>query len=219
MIGTIVSGGFLLFRVLHFRDTTNVLCVFLLALALFWNDISYRVKKIPTRHAVTSVDFPTLEGMKFSNDFVRRLIRYSESDQVYYKDFERLAQTIKNIQILDPNRPLLTLTEDGYLAAVLFSNNAHAITVWWRWWQNRYPDYWDSLRSYIEEYRPLIEIKVKPWGWERYDWSDNQMQARIDLGFSNYKVLIETDYSDSGAAQILAHPKFYRKYMQTFSSN
>ena len=82
-----------------------------------------------------------------------------------------------------------------------------------------YPDYWDSTRRFIKTYRPLIEIKIKPWGWDGYNWTDPQLPSRIDLGFSDYKILIETDYSDSGRAQILAPPELYRKYQETYGQD
>jgi hypothetical protein len=78
-----------------------------------------------------------------------------------------------------------------------------------------YPDHWDSVREFIKIHRPLIEIKTKAWGWDP-DWTNSELPARIDLGFSDYKVLIETDYSDSGRSQILAPPKFYAEFQKAF---
>jgi len=215
MIGVTVCSWFLLFRTIGFGKVFNLLCVGTLIILLFGNDMYYRFNAGINKYPVAAVDFPTLEGMKFSNKFVKELIRYSGEDKQYYKNLADLGATLKKVQILDPNRSLLTITEDAYLPAVFSSKNPHTITVWWRWMHKMYPDHRGAVREFIKIYRPLIEIKTKPWGWEP-DWTNSKLPARIDLGFSDYKVLIETDYSDSGRSQILAPPKFYAKFQKAF---
>ena len=216
MIGASVGGAYLLLRNFSVRPLICYAIILFLAVALFGRDIDYRVRAGIDRYPVAQADFPTLEGMQFSNKYVRNSIRYSGTDEQYFANLKALGTTLNNIQVIDPTISLLTITEDAYLGAVFASNNPHQITVWWRWLHRMYPDHLNSVRDYIKKHRPLIEIKIKRWGWDEYSWVDPQSPQRVNLGFSDYEILISTDYSDSGASQILAPPTFIALYRKHF---
>ncbi len=217
MFGVIITAMYFTLRSFHisFRYSSTVIVV--LTALFFYRDIDYRLSYALTRFPTTYIEFPTLEGMRFSNNFVKTIIRYSGDENTYYSDLRRLGQLLYNVRELDPNRSLLTITGDAYLTAVLNNQNAHTITLWDRPWMSRmYPEYWSAIRSFIRLHRPLIEIKTKRWGFDGYDWTDEKLPARIDLGFSDYELMIQSDYSDSGTVQILAPPEFLITYQEIF---
>ncbi len=216
MIGALMGGTYMALRNLSIPPFACYAIIVSLAILLFARDIDYRVRAGLDKYSIAQVDFPTLEGMHFSNKFVRNSIRYSGTDEEYFSNLKTLGRALNNIQAISPQISLLTITEDAYLGAVFASDNPHKATVWWRWIHRMYPDHRKSLRNYIKENRPLIEIKIKRWGWDEYSWVDPQSPQRVDLGFADYEVLISTDYSDSGASQILAPPTFIALYRKHF---
>ena len=205
-------------RYLSIRPFACYAIILFLTIVLFARDIDYRIRAGLDKYSIAQVDFPTLEGMHFSNNFVQSSIRYSGTDEEYFSNLRTLGRALNNIQAISPQISLLTITEDAYLGAVFASDNPHKATVWWRWIHRMYPDHRKSLRDYIKENQPLIEIKIKRWGWDEYSWVDPQSPQRVDLGFADYEVLISTDYSDSGASQILAPPEFISLYRKRFSA-
>ena len=217
MIGTLAGSVYLLLRNFSIRPFACYAIILFLAIVLFARDIDYRIRAGLDKYPVAQVEFPTLQGMQFSNKFVRNIIRYSGTDEEYFANLRTLDKVLNNIQVISPEISLLTITEDAYLGAVFASNNPHKATVWWRWLHRMYPDHRKSVRDYIKENRPLIEIKIKRWGWDEYSWADPQSPQRVDLGFSDYEILISTDYSDSGDSQILAPPEFIARYQKRFS--
>jgi len=75
-----------------------------------------------------------------------------------------------------------------------------------------YPNHPSQVKDFIATNRPLIEVKKKRWGWEPVSWADPKSPQRVSLGFSDYVLLFETDYSDSGISQILVPPEFFTQY-------
>ncbi len=218
MIGAFIGGTYLALRNFSIRPFACYAIILFLTIVLFARDIDYRIRAGLDKYPVAQVEFPTLQGMQFSNKFVQSSIRYSGTDEEYFSNLRTLGKTLNNIQAISPEISLLTITEDAYLGAVFASNNPHKATVWWRWIHRMYPDHRKSVRDYIKENRPLIEIKIKRWGWDEYSWVDPKSPQRTDLGFSDYEILISTDYSDSGASQILAPPDFLAEYQKNFGT-
>ena len=199
------------------RDEASTVDVMLHALEVLKaqdSQFSWLLLLQPTSPLRTSVhiEFPTLEGMAFSNKFVTRSIRYSGTETEYFSNLERFGQFLRKLDSLEENITLLTMTEDAFLPTVFRSQNAHPITVWWHWIHKSYPNHQTRVKEFIATNRPLIEVKKDRWGWEPASWADPQSPQRISLGFSDYVLLFESDYSDSGISQILAPPEFFSEY-------
>lgn len=186
--------------------------------SLFGYDVLYRTNSGTKIYPKFQIEFPTLEHMAFSNRFVARSIRYSGPETEYFLNLERFGTFLTLLRSLNKDIALLTITEDAFLPAVFNSKNAHQVTVWWRWAHKMYPDHHKRVKDFIATNRPLIEIKIKRWGWEPVSWADPKSPQRVRLGFSDYVPIFETDYSDSGTAQILAPPTFLAEYEKYFGA-
>jgi len=217
MFGTVIAGGYLALKAAKWRNVA-IYPLLLVLLGLFIApDIQYRFATVSNKFPSHSiVDFPTLEGMRYSKNFVKGVIRFSGSDTAYYQELADLGRFVKNVRTIDPQLSLITITEDAYLPTVFAPRNPHPVTVWWKEVWQMYPDHAVSLKRFIREAQPLIEIKTKPWGWDAHNWADSNNPARERLGFSHYEVLFESRYSDSGTAQILASPELTRVYHKLF---
>ena len=77
---------------------------------------------------------------------------------------------------------------------------------------------YQKFKKFVKMHRPLIEIKIKPWGWDKFDWANKDSAIRARLGLAHYDVLVQTKYSDSGTAQILAPPSFLAEYQKNFGT-
>lgn len=211
MFATVIVGAFLSLpdAASSFRRS---LLVVGFAAALFGYDVVYRIKVGISTYPKFQIEFPALEGMAFSNRFVTRSIRYSGTESEYFSNLERFGTFLRKLRTLDSEITLLTVTEDAFLPGLFRSSNAHSITVWWRWAHAMYPNHPSQVKDFIATNRPLIEVKKKRWGWEPVSWADPKSPQRVSLGFSDYVLLFETDYSDSGISQILVPPEFFTQY-------
>ena len=211
MFATVIIAAFFLVpkRALDYQRS---LLVFVFVVALFGRDVVDRINTGTEIYPKFHIEFPTLEGMAFSNKFVTRSIRYSGTETEYFSNLERFGQFLRKLDSLEDNITLLTITEDAFLPTVFRSQNAHPITVWWHWIHKSYPNHQTRVKEFIAKNRPLIEVKRDRWGWEPASWADPQSPQRVSLGFSDYVLLFESDYSDSGISQILALPEFFSEY-------
>jgi hypothetical protein len=166
---------------------------------------------------VSVIEFPTLEGMWVSNQYASKN-NFSGSTEEYVRELGKLGRVLNNVRSLDPERPLITLTDDLYLPTVLKENNPGPVTVQWDLLHKLYPNHKMELKLFIESHQPLIEIKPKPWGWGKFGWGGGGLEIRARLGIKDYGMLIQTEYSDSGVAQILAPLDFLTEYEKTFGA-
>ena len=182
MFATVVGAVFLALQSTQLQFGRPLLIAGLVA-ALFGYDVLYRIKSGIKTYPKFQIEVPTLEGMHFSNRFVKRSIRYSGTEAEYFSNLKHLGRFLTDIQTLDPHIPLLSFTEDAFLPAVFQSKNAHPITVWWEWANKLYPHHQGKIKEFVEAHRPLIEIKTKQWGWQAISWADPNAPQRVDLGF------------------------------------
>jgi hypothetical protein len=218
MFATVIVAAFLSVKKVSPHVYRLPLIAGFLAL-LFGYDVLYRVESGIKIYPKFQIEFPTLEGMRFSNQFVERSIRYPGTEAQYFANLGQFGQFLAKLRTLDRDITLLSITEDAFLPTLFPSNNPHKITVWWHWAHKMYPDHRNRVREFIAIQRPLIEIKTKRWGWESVPWVDPESPQRADLGFSDYEPIFETDYSDSGISQILAPPEFIARFKADVEHN
>ena len=217
MIIVVTAGAFHTASFLRIRPTLTILVALIAIGSLFGQEIYSRSKPAFMISPISQIQIPTLEGMWASNQYSRKN-NFSGSSQEYIRELDNLGRVLKNIRSLDSDRPLVTLTGDPYLPSVLKESNPGPVTVWWRWVRNLYPDHERGFKKFVKMHRPLIEIKIKPWGWDKFDWASKDSAIRARFGFAHYDVLFQTKYSDSGTAQILAPPSFLAEYQKNFGT-
>ena len=79
------------------------------------NDIDSRIRASTDKCPVAQVEVPTLEGMQFSNKFVRNSIYCSGTNSKQFVGLKVLGKTISNLQVTNSEIRLLTITEDPCL--------------------------------------------------------------------------------------------------------
>lgn len=217
MIIVVAAGVFHTVSFLGIRPTLRILVALIAIGSLFGHEIYSRSKPAFIISPISRIQIPTLEGMWASNQYSQKN-NFSGSIHEYIRELGNLGRVLNNIRSLDPDRPLVTLTEDLYLPSVLKESNPGPVTVWWRWVRNLYPDHEKGFKKFVKMHQPLIEIKIKPWGWNKFDWANKDSAIRARLGLAHYGVLVQTKYSDSGTAQILAPADFLAEYQEKFGT-
>lgn len=217
MIIVVAAGIFHTACFLRIRPPLRILVALIAIGSLFGHDIYSRSKPAFVISPISRIQIPTLEGMWASNQYSQKN-NFSGSIHEYIRELDNLGRVLTNIRSLDPGRPLITLTDDLYLPTVLKENNPGPVTVQWDLLHKLYPNHKKELKLFIESHQPLIEIKPKPWGWDKFGWGDGGLEIRARLGIKDYGMLIQTEYSDSGVAQILAPLDFLTEYEKTFGA-
>ena len=217
MIGITIAVTYISLRSLRLNHIASLSIVLILLIFAFGKDLALRFSYVASTIPIAAAEFPTLKGMWLTNRFPEKN-NYERAPEGYFHELDLLGEVLSNLKMIDPTISLLTFTGDAYLPTVLKNQNGHKITVWWRWAIRMYPDHKDKIRTFVRENRPLIEIKVKPWGWDRYDWANPNSPIRDEYGFGDYELLVETDYSDSGTAQILGPPELLTLYRNRFGT-
>ncbi|MHC8865825.1 ArnT family glycosyltransferase [Arenicellales bacterium IMCC57338] len=180
---------------------------------IFVPESSRRVQSGLEATLLHRLTIPTLEGMWATPRFASRN-RFTGDSAEYEQELLRLENALRQVKELDPNRPLVTLTSDHYLAATLAPNNPGPMTAGWYLVSRLYPDHQTQLKKFIKEKQPIIELYASPRVPFRYiNWlseDPEHIKIREEFGLADYGVLLETEYGDAGTTLLLAPKSLLR---------
>jgi len=212
MIAVVITAFFRLAILLKLSTQVSTLVVLIITLSIFGSEIERRLTPIVDSKPLHPISIPTLEGMWASSRFATK-VRFDGSPSEFEDELTKLGNVLRNLATLDPARPLVTLTEDLFLASTLNELNPGPVTVWWDWVRSLYPNHKKEFRDFVREHAPIVEAKIKPWaGLDPI----NDSNLRVTLGIDSYEPLITTTYSDSGPAVLLLPPDLLRQYKMTY---
>ncbi len=219
MIVVVVTALYRLCMNYTFTSRFHLILVLVPTGLLFGPEVQTRVSPSLEAIPIYRISIPTLEGMWASPKFSSRN-RFDGTVAEYKKELDELGKVLSQVRSLDPERALITLTEDLYLAATLAADNPSPVTAGWLPLHRLYPRHRKQLKDFIAAKQPVIETSLKPRVPNRdFNWFSQDpahVSMRQKYGLDDYEVLLQTEFSDSGARLLLAPKAFITLYKARF---